>query len=128
MRSCNQDYGVLINKVDVDGEGTVDYNEFAEVLKAPDMQLSFMPTGESAVIRSHVLPVQIWSRRNRRGQIQEPFCTLLPYQQARRVLKKTRNIFTLLVTSSLTAHTTTRVSGRTPVPVYIRDTRGHDWF
>eukprot|EP01048_Picozoa_sp_COSAG05_P012404 COSAG05_NODE_1237_length_5434_cov_7.991565_2_plen_564_part_00 len=38
------DYDVLVKKVDVDGEGTVDYNEFAEVLKAPDMQLSFMPT------------------------------------------------------------------------------------
>ena len=29
--------------VDVDGDGTVDYKEFAEVLKTPDMQLSFMP-------------------------------------------------------------------------------------
>lgn len=38
------DFGVLVKKVDVDGEGSVDYNEFAEVLKAPDMQLSFMPT------------------------------------------------------------------------------------
>jgi Ca2+-binding EF-hand superfamily protein len=38
------DYAMLVAKVDVDGEGTVDYNEFAEVLKAPDMQLSFMPT------------------------------------------------------------------------------------
>lgn len=40
----DDDYGMLVAKVDVDGEGTVDYNEFAEVLKAPDMQLSFMPT------------------------------------------------------------------------------------
>ena len=40
----DDDYAMLVKKVDVDGEGTVDYNEFAEVLKAPDMQLSFMPT------------------------------------------------------------------------------------
>ena len=39
----DDDYTMLVEKVDVDGEGTVDYNEFAEVLKTPDMQLSFMP-------------------------------------------------------------------------------------
>ena len=44
IQLSDDDYNVLVKKVDVDGEGTVDYNEFAEVLKAPDMQLSFMPT------------------------------------------------------------------------------------
>jgi hypothetical protein len=32
--------GCVRVKVDIDGEGTVDYNEFAEVLKAPDMQVA----------------------------------------------------------------------------------------
>ena len=33
------DFIMLVEKVDVDGEGTVDYTEFAEVLKTPDIDI-----------------------------------------------------------------------------------------
>ena len=59
------------------------------------MPTSLLPAGHQAACLGHAqhpaVPVQ-------------PFCTLLPYQQDR-VLKKTRNIFTLLVIVFSSLHT-----------------------